>query len=226
MDGTETCNLKILQPKFDELTLEYLKLTSTDGKEDSGHIKNTDNDTNLPLINLPQNTKWSDISIRWLNGNDVEIKLKNDPGFKKTMDYKELGFYDEKRKGPNILWRILLNAASPGRQMTWSNLGGISESDRHKKIDNFQKQISLLRGQLRKIFGALPGSKHEPLISHSNDKEYSITINLIPEKNAQQRKEESWEDLLSDAELSNYENLSKKEYIKNPNQLPNSEDNY
>lgn len=177
-----------------------------------------------PLISTPVETKWSDVTIRWLNGNDVEITLKNDLNYKKVWDFKELGFYDEKRKCPNILWKILLNASRYGREMSWAKLGGASESERHKKIDNFQKQISLLRNKLKDIFGSLKGNRDEPIISHSRDKEYTITLNLITEKGSKKKEDEDWRNMYSEKELSNFDQMEKKDFIKN--QSPSSEDDH
>lgn len=178
------------------------------------------------LIKTPAGTRWSDLNIRWINGNDVEITLNNSKDFKEIKDFKELGFYDEKRKCPNILWKILSNASYYGGKMSWSELGGTSESERHKKIDNFQKQISLLRNKLRDIFGNLEGGKNEPFVSYSKDKEYIITINLISEKNRKEQVKESWRDLMSEAELNSYDQMAKTDFIKNPNQLPSEDDTY
>ncbi len=178
------------------------------------------------LIQTPTETKWSDVNIKWINGNDVEITLNNSKEFREIKDFKELGFYDEKRKCPNILWKILSNAAAYGGKMSWDNLGGTSESDRHKKIDAFQKQISLLRNKLREIFGSLKGEKNAPFIPYSKDKEYVITINLFSEKNNRSQKKESWKDLMSEAELNNYERIEKVDFIKNPNQILTDDNDY
>jgi len=197
--------------------------TEFDSEKFSKHMKssvisskiNIQKNQTEPVIKTPIGTKWSDIIIKWLNGNDVEITLRNDLSFKETKDYKELGFYDEKRKYPNIQWRILENASRYGNKLSWANLGGTSDAERLKKIDNFQKQISLLRKELITVFGNLIGKKHEPFISFSKDMEYLITLNLISEKGARAKKKESWKDLMSEAEIDNYEQMAKKDFIKN-----------
>lgn len=177
------------------------------------------NEKNNSIIESPNGTKWSDITIGFINGNDAEITFRNFD-YKKIWNFKELGFYDAKRKCPSILWRILYEAPKYEGKMSWAELGGISDSEKHKKIDNFQKQVSLLRQSMRNIFGVLEGSKLEPFIPCSKDKEYLITVNLIMEKDTHQKKEkkESWEDILSEAEISRYKELEKRDYMKNPNQ--------
>lgn len=172
-----------------------------------------------PLIESTSETKWSDVTIKWINGNDVEISLKNNPSFKKVMDYKELGFYDYKRKGPNLLWKILKNAALYDSTMSWGNLGGVSDSEIHKNIDNFQKQVSLLRAALRLAFGTLKGTKHEPFVPYSHDKEYKITVNLIPQDGSKNEKKEDWKSLLSEKELYDYEQKAKEEFIQQQSKL-------
>ncbi|MGI6348257.1 MAG: hypothetical protein ACOXZ1_03655 [Patescibacteria group bacterium] len=169
---------------------------------------------NKHVVCLPAGTKWSDIIIKFINGNDVEIILKNDKKFKQILDYKELGFYDKKRKKPNMIWNILTTASNFEGKFRWDSLGGTSEVEKLKKIDAFQKRISNLRKCLQNSFGI----EDDPFEVSSYNKEYIIKINLIPEKSDPKPKKGAWEDMIDPDELAKYEKISKESFTQNPNE--------
>jgi len=168
-------------------------------------------------IVLPVKTEWEDISMKWINSNDVEITLRNDEKYKKIFDFKELGFYDEKRKCPNLGWKTLQGLSSNTGKMSWGFFGGKgeTEADILRKIEAFQKRKSNLSKHLMKMFGI----NKDPFHTFSKEKEYIIRIKLIPERRKREdKKEESWEDLLSEDEIERWKIEAKKDFIKNPNQ--------
>lgn len=177
---------------------------------------------NKRLISLPLKTKWSDLNIKFINGNDIEITLRNDDKFKKILDYKELGFYDNKRKGPNLNWRIFTSLANYDGKMSWGDLGGVSETERLKKIDNFQKRKSEIVKTLRGAFD-IDG---DPFETFSDSKEYIIKITLVPENSNAKTNSNNWKNLMSDDELKKYDDISKKQFIKDPNNENEYLDNY
>jgi len=159
------------------------------------------------VIKMPDSTKWDNICIKWLNGNDVRITLDNEKKFNEIKDYKELGFYDYKRKCPNMLWKILLTAANYDGIMRWNNIEGVTNPKKLKNVDAFQKRISLLRKQLKSIFGL----QDDPFVTYSEDKKYVIKMKLVSEKNkACKKKDEIWEDLMSKDEINRYKETEKK----------------
>lgn len=159
-------------------------------------------------ILLPPNTRWSDINIKWINGNDVEITLKNDKNYKETFDYKELGFYDYKKKGPNIHWKILINLSKYNNEMSWEAL---ENPNNLKQKDAFQQRKSLLSRHLQKMFNI----KEDPFETIADEKKYKIKINLIPEKYSPLKETDSWEDMLTEKELEDYNKISKEDYASN-----------
>jgi len=168
-----------------------------------------------PIQGLPVGTKWKDINIKWINGNDVEITLKNDKSYKEIYDFKELGFYDKKRKCPNLDWKTLQGLASNDNKMSWHSIKGITEVEIMRKVEAFQKRKSNLSKHLMKIFDI----KNDPFHVFPKEKEYIIKINLIPEKRSRKdKKEENWRNLLSEHEIEKWETETKEDYISNPNQ--------
>lgn len=211
---------------IDKIRQEIVDLDSIEVSVDKirGYHKENDSTIKVPLIDTPSGTKWGDINIRWLNGDDVEITLNNNSEFKEIKKFKELGFYDEKRRRPDMRWRILTETANHDKKISWANVGKEKASlqDQLRAVDAFQRQISQLRKQLKNIFGI----NGDPLTTYSNDKEYVIKINLIPEKGTRKKEKESWRDSMSEAELEKYDKMSKEDFINNPNQLPTKERDY
>ncbi len=163
---------------------------------------------------LPNNTKWSDVCIKWLNGHDVKITLKNNKNFNEIKNYKELGFYDKSAKAPDMQWKMLINAANYNNEMSWADLGGSDISKEYKNIDAFQKRVSKLRKTLINTFDI----EKNPIEAFSKEKKYRININLIPENNHSDKPKKNYMDLASsEAEKHKWEELEKSEYINNIN---------
>lgn len=172
-----------------------------------------------PIIELPLGTSWHNIKIRWINGNDIEITLNNDINFKHVWDYKELGFYNERSKGPNISWQILTTAANFGGKFSWANLGGVTQIDQIKKVDAFQKRVSEIRKQLKIIFGI----GEDPFETYGDEKIYRIKLILIPENASADPASDDWRDLMLKEELDKYDEISRKHLVKHPNGEDDSE---
>ena len=188
-----------------ELSVNHDKTTSSKGVL----TINNKPDEYKNILSLPLETKWSDVNIRWKNGNDVEITLNNDANFKKIIDYKELDFYDYKKKGPNMNWQILSSLAIYHGKMGWENI----EKQGQRQLRAFQKRISELRKQLKVIFD-LEG---DPIETYPNEKEYIIKINLIPEKNSTKDNSKTLDDILTNDEHEIMKEISKKDLINDFN---------
>jgi hypothetical protein len=92
------------------------------------------------FLNLPPDTDWNDIAIA-LDEETADIWYQNTI-LAKNITYKEMGFYDLKRKKPNIRWEYLLKLAKHSCLTP-------PENDQSGK---FKKQISELRHDLRGFF--------------------------------------------------------------------------
>jgi len=57
-----------------------------------------------PALKLPANAKWEDITIKFVDGHNVDIKAKTKTS---RSDYKEMGFEDSKSRRPNKQWELL-----------------------------------------------------------------------------------------------------------------------
>jgi hypothetical protein len=117
------------------------------------------------LKQFPVDTKWEDIIIQFLNGQEVIIKVKD---LTSQTTYEELGFQDEKRKLPNKQWEFLKNLSETGGEISWKS---------SKATAKGKKQKQLLAETLKTYFQI----DDDPFYVYRQEKSYKIRINLIPE---------------------------------------------
>jgi len=113
----------------------------------------------------PANTHWEDITIKFIDGHNVDIKFKDK---KRRSDYKEMGFEDKKRRLPNQQWDFLKLLAKSEGTLTWEN----SEAN-----DSLKKKKQLLSQTLKVCFDI----HEDPFLPYKQEKAYKIKITLIPE---------------------------------------------
>ncbi|KJJ85541.1 hypothetical protein OMAG_000586 [Candidatus Omnitrophus magneticus] len=87
-----------------------------------------------PVLKLPANAKWEDITIKFIDGHNVDIKLKN-----KTIrsDYKEMGFEDSKSRRPNKQWEMLQRLAENHGEISWEKFASGKSADIRKTDQDF-----------------------------------------------------------------------------------------
>lgn len=90
--------------------------------------------TDKPALNLPVDAKWEDVTIKFVDGHNVDIKCKN-----KTMrsDYKEMGFEDSKSRRPNKQWEMLQQLAENHGEISWEKFAAGKSADIRKTDQDF-----------------------------------------------------------------------------------------
>jgi len=111
------------------------------------------------------NAKWEDITIQFVNGHEVIIKIK-----KKVWHttYEEMGFKDKRTKLPNRQWEFLKNLSKTNGEISWKNPIATVKG---------KKQKQLLSDKLKKYFKI----NEKPFHCDRKEKMYKIKINLIAE---------------------------------------------
>jgi hypothetical protein len=68
-------------------------------------------------VTVPYGTKWEGITLRFLDGHTMEIKVK---GKNKTeiYDYRQMGFENQKSHIPNKNWEFLQDIAETQGEVT------------------------------------------------------------------------------------------------------------
>ena len=94
--------------------------------------------TDTPALNLPVNAKWEEITIKFVDGHNVDIKCKN-----KTIrsDYKEMGFEDSKSRRPNKQWEMLQRLAENHGEISWERFAAGKSSTIRKTEQDFGYEV-------------------------------------------------------------------------------------
>jgi len=88
----------------------------------------------ISQIELPEETKWENIKIKFLTGNDIKITLTNNPGFRKKFNYKEMGFENSRTTMPNKQWQLLERFAESEGTIDWQNRFATKELKKQKEL--------------------------------------------------------------------------------------------
>lgn len=147
-------------------------------------------------LRLPSDVKWEDITIRFVDGHDVNIKYKN-----KSIrsDYRKMGFEDLKSRRPNKQWQLLERLAENNGEISWERPAAKSsdisktsqdfgyEFDEEKSTrqnkgysiiklpDKLKKTKQLLSHALKAYFHI----DEDPFYPYDQVKAYKIKIKLI-----------------------------------------------
>jgi len=133
----------------------------------------------IPL-ELPPNTKWKDITIKFLNEQEVKITA---PHLSTNVDYNEMGFRDERNRLPNRQWKLLKMFAENHGELSWSSLRKKYDSlysplkEKAVTSDAIKKQKQLLSDRLKFYFQI----DEDPFFPYKEVGAYKIKMNLIPE---------------------------------------------
>ncbi|MDD5688939.1 MAG: hypothetical protein PHQ76_01510 [Caldisericia bacterium] len=127
----------------------------------------------IQLRKFPADTKWNNITIRFLNDHEVIIKVKDETH---QATYEVMGFQDEKKKLPNKQWQFLMLLAFKNGEISWENNRDLSS----QQINSIKKQKQLLTEALKTYFQIYDD---EPFYDYKKEKAYKIKINLVPESN-------------------------------------------
>jgi hypothetical protein len=133
------------------------------------------NKKTVELREFPKDLTWEDITIKFLNGEEVRIEAKTDIY---QTDYKLMGFQSEKTKRPNIRWTLLKIFARKGGFLDWENNSEFARKDQV----NMKKRKQLLSETLRAYFHGVEG---DPFLGYRKEGCYKIRINLEPEATEQ-----------------------------------------
>jgi hypothetical protein len=128
---------------------------------------------------FPLGLQWNEITIQFLNGNEVIIKFKDQ---NRHTTFEEMGFRDERKKTPNKQWELLNLLAVRGGELSWENNSNMNLT----RINAIKKQKQLLAEALQKYFEI----ETDPFHPYKQEGAYKIKISLIPEDGGTARKDD------------------------------------
>ena len=116
-------------------------------------------------LNLPPGTEWEDITIEFLNEEDVHIYIKEEPF--SDSDYKQLGFKEKGKTKPIMLWTYLKKFGKGKGKITYPQPAS----------DSLRTYMKSLNQGLKKCFRV--DDETPPIINSKKQQSYECKIKLI-----------------------------------------------
>ena len=126
----------------------------------------------IQLPNIPKDLKWEEITIRFLNGDEVQITAREQV---LQSNYELMGFQNEKNKRPTFQWDFLKKLSLRNGSLNWDNNNELDT----KAINRAKKQKQELSDKLKIYFNTI---KDDPFLNYKEENGYRIKIQLIPEQ--------------------------------------------
>lgn len=131
-----------------------------------------DKNKDIQPITLLEGTKWQNITIRFIDNND-NVEISNKGEIIRTVNYKQMGFEDAKRKRPNFQWDLLQLLTIQKGKLSWDTNLSMSKKER----DKLKQRVKGLKNTLKDYFQM----SESPFYGYRKEGNvYRIKINLIP----------------------------------------------
>jgi hypothetical protein len=121
--------------------------------------------TTKPIVPTPKGAKWTDLSIKVIDGETVAIKVGDHA---RRYVYSEMGMIDGRTKKPTKQWELLQHFARNHGILTWQSSG----ADRKN-----QKRREVLSENLKAVFGI----EGEPIVLTDDKKGWRTTFSINPD---------------------------------------------
>jgi hypothetical protein len=125
----------------------------------------------IQLRKFPAGLRWEEITMQFLNGQEVIITAKNETH---QTTYEAMGFQDNKKMMPDKQWQLLQLLTLKNGELSWKNNNTLELKD----INKIKKQKQVLSDCLKAYFQI----KDDPFHDYKTDKSYRIKLNLLPEQ--------------------------------------------
>lgn len=140
-------------------------------------------------VDLPPNTKWENITIRFLDGHETIIIAKDKQWH---SNFQEMGFENKRNGLPNKQWLLLQTLSTKNNnELSWEN----NKKLKLETVWQIKTQKKLLSMALKKYFGI----QEDPFYDYRKEKAYRIKIRLIPEKSSKEDSNDETNDFLDKA---------------------------
>ena len=131
----------------------------------AAHLPAAENADRVAFFPTPTDAKWSDVSIRFIDGETVSIRVGDISG---THVYGEIGMIDRRSKRPDKQWELLRALAKVYGVLTWNS----RDADR-----NNQKRRGKLATALQQFF-RIDG---DPIIYDNKAKGWKTLFSVEPD---------------------------------------------
>jgi len=127
-------------------------------------------------LKLPSGTKWEHITIQFLDYDKVKIQA---PGhFTKVVDYRKMGFENQKNGKPNKQWELFYDLARYRGDLSWTITTYRKKVDSHPlSTPKIRKQIQRLSESLKQYFNI----NEPPFYDYVKYEAYKTKFFLLPD---------------------------------------------
>lgn len=170
----------LIKPKYFEQVKNFIKLIEI-SKKLTMDIKLPKELDRLPQkritpLELPPGTKWEHIVIQFLDYDKVRIKAPKD--FKKVVNFREMGFENQKNNRPNKQWQFLYDLAPYRGDLTWTI------TTYRRNVDTHPLSTPLARKWKQRLADALKKCfkiNEDPFYPFNKYRAYKTKFSLLPE---------------------------------------------
>ncbi|MEK6675070.1 MAG: hypothetical protein AABZ47_05370 [Planctomycetota bacterium] len=131
----------------------------------SQHVPQADATSTMVFFPTPADAKWKDVTIRFVDGHTVFVKVKGTTG---RYLYSDMGMIDRRKAAPDSQWQLLTAFAEGNGMFTWDH------PTAHKKK---QKQRETLAARLQRFFRI----DDDPFVYVEDTKGWQSRFTVVPE---------------------------------------------
>lgn len=138
----------------------------------------TSSQKGMTPLNLPPNTEWGQIILKFIDKESIEITGPKD--YREIATFREMGFENRKKSGrpPNKLWIFLQALASVKGTFSWDLLKERTRNPNIKDaMDNARKRKQLVNQKLKAFFNL----KEDPITYDRKNKIYETAFTITSE---------------------------------------------
>jgi len=127
-------------------------------------------------LKLPIDTKWEHITIQFLDYDKVKIQAPNK--FNKVVNFRKMGFENQKNGKPNKQWELFYNLARYRGDLSWTITTYRKKFDSHPlSTPIIRKQIQRLSNTLKEYFNI----NDAPFYDYTKIGAYKTKFSLLPD---------------------------------------------
>lgn len=140
----------------------------------------TSSQKRITPLELPPGTKWDRILIEFLDDDldNYKVRISAPNNFKKIVNFREMGFENQKNGKPNKQWELLYKLAPFKGELSWTIATYRKKVDSHPlATPNAKKQIQRLSDTLKNYFSL----NEAPFYDYKKLGYYKTKFFLLPE---------------------------------------------
>ena len=95
------------------------------------HVPDPEDQTAMTFFPTPTGSTWENVSIRFVDGHKVAVKVKSESG---VFNFTQMGMANQKSSEPNLQWKLLQVFAEEQGELTWRSPYADPRNQKRKEI--------------------------------------------------------------------------------------------